>query len=85
MRSFHIQLPEKTYAELCAEAERSCRSATALARHAIEAWLGYRRKLARDQAIAAFAAEHAGTDLDLDRDLEAASIKCLLESEGEPD
>lgn len=31
----------------------------------------------RHQAIAAYAAEHAGSDVDLDSELEAASLECL--------
>ena len=32
---------------------------------------------ARHQAIAAYAAEHAGSEVDLDPELEAASLECL--------
>jgi len=46
---------------------------------AIQAWLRQRRKVARRQAIAAFAAESAGTPLDLDVELEAAAAEHLLE------
>jgi len=46
---------------------------------AIQAWLRQRRKVARCQAIAAFAAESAGTPLDLDVELEAAAAEHLLE------
>jgi hypothetical protein len=41
-------------------------------------WLRHRRKVARHQAIAAFAAENASTALDLDSEMEAASIDHLL-------
>jgi len=78
MRNFHLPLPDEVYRDLRAEAERSSRPATALARQAIELWLRHRRKVARHQAIAAFAAEHAGTPLDLDTELEAASIEHLI-------
>lgn len=83
MRNFHVPLPEDVYTELRAEAERSHHPATTLARQAIELWLRYRRRVARHHAIAAFAAEYAGTSLDLDRELEAASIEHLIEAEQE--
>jgi len=81
MRNFHIPLPEETYSDLRAEAARTRRPATTLARQAIELWLRQRRKAARHEAIAAFAAECAGTPFDLDLDLEAASIEHLMDSD----
>jgi hypothetical protein len=41
-------------------------------------WLKNRRKTAQHKAISALTAEHAGSPLDLDGDLEAASIEHLL-------
>jgi hypothetical protein len=63
MRNFHVPLPEETYARLRREAERCGQPATTVARAAIQVWLRQRRKLARHQAVAAFAAECAGTTL----------------------
>ena len=77
MRNFHLPLPDEVYRDLREEAQRSSRPATAVARQAIERWLQHRRKVARHEAIAAFASAHAGTPLDLDTDLEAASIDHL--------
>lgn len=42
------------------------------------------RKLARHELIAAFAAEHAGTALDLNPELEAASIEHLIATSESP-
>jgi predicted transcriptional regulator len=81
MRNFHLPLPDDLYRRLRGEAQRSRRPATAVARQAIELWLSYRRKAARHEAIAAFAAAHAGTGLDLDSALEAASIEHLVHGE----
>lgn len=78
MHNFHVPLSEDTYARLRQEAARCGRPATTLARAAIQAWLRQRRKVARRQAIAAFAAECAGTPLDLDAELEAAAAEDLL-------
>jgi hypothetical protein len=78
MRNFHLPLPEQTYAHLRAEAERAQVPATALAREAIDCWLRQQLRKTRHAQIAAFAAEMAGTALDLDRDLEAAGIERLI-------
>ena len=64
MKNFYLPLPEDVYANLRQEAERSKRPATAIARDAIEAWLHDCRKAARHQAIAEFARDCAGTELD---------------------
>ena len=78
MKNFHLPLPERTYAHLRAEAERAQAPATALAREAIELWLRQQLRKARHDRIAAYAAEMAGTDLDLDPDLEAVGIEHLI-------
>ena len=78
MRNFHVPLPDEVYRDLREEASRSMQPATALARQAIEQWLYHRRKAARHEAIASFATEHANTSLDLDADLEAASVEHLI-------
>jgi hypothetical protein len=77
MKNFHLPLPEQTYALLREEAERTQLPATTLAREAIDAWLRDQARKARHHAIAAYAAEMAGTDLDLDRELESAGIEHL--------
>lgn len=74
MKNLHVPLPETLYLELRAAADRTRQPATVLARQAIELWLRQNRRAARHQAIAAFAAEFAGTDVDLDPDLEGASV-----------
>lgn len=80
MKNFHLPLPEQTYAHLKAEAERTHVPATALAREAIDSWLRQQARQARHEGIAAYAAEMAGTDLDLDRDLESAGIEHIVET-----
>ncbi len=85
MRNFHLPLPDEVYRDLREEATRSSRPATALARQAIELWLHHRRRVARHEAIAAFAAEHAGSPLDLDTELEAASLEHLLATNKDKD
>jgi hypothetical protein len=77
MKNFHLPLPDQTYALLRVAAERTNLPATTLAREAIETWLRSEARKARHNAIAAFAAEMAGTDLDLDTELESAAAEHL--------
>lgn len=81
MKNFHLPLPDQVYDELRAEAQRTRIPATSMARHAIQTWLAARKKAARKQAIAAYAAEMAGTEFDLDPQLEAVSLDLLLKGE----
>ncbi len=78
MKNFHLPLPDQTYAGLRAEAERTGVPATALARDAVDLWLRQQYRKARHEAITAYAAEMAGTNLDLDVDLESAGIEHLV-------
>jgi len=77
MKRLHLSLPERTYSQLRAEAELSQVPATRLAREAIDLWLRCQARQARHDAIAAYAAEVAGSALDLDTELEAAGIEHL--------
>jgi len=78
MKNFHLPLPERTYAELRAEAARAHQPATTIAREAIAVWLRARKKVLRRKAIAVYAAETAGTEFDLDPLLESAAIEHLM-------
>lgn len=80
MKNFHLPLPERTYTQLRAEAERAQVPATTLAREAIDLWLRHQLRMARHDAIAAYAEEMAGTNLDLDPDLESAGIEHLVKT-----
>jgi predicted transcriptional regulator len=81
MKNFHLPLPDEVYESLKAEAERSRTPATSMARQAIQAWLTARKKAARTRGIRAYAAKTAGTEFDLDRSLERATLEVLLEGE----
>jgi hypothetical protein len=74
MSNFHLPLSPELHEMLRDEAERSGQPATTLAREALQSWLAQRRRERLHEEIAAWAAEHAGTDLDLDRDLERAGL-----------
>jgi predicted DNA-binding protein len=76
-RNLHVPLPESLHDRLRAAATRSGRPATALAREAIEAWVEEREREAVHEAIATYASEMAGTEADLDEDLERAGIEHL--------
>jgi hypothetical protein len=80
MKNFHLPLPDETYAHLRAEAERMQMPATTLAREAVDSWLRQQLRKARGDAIAAYAAQMAGTHLDLDADLESAGIEHLVKT-----
>jgi len=80
MKNFHLPLPDETYAGLRAEAERTGVPATILGREAVSWWLRQQYREARHEAIAAYAAETAGTHLDLDAELEAAGIEHLVKT-----
>ena len=84
MKNFHLPLPEETYTRLRAEAERTRVSATSLAREAIDLWLRQSMRRARHEGIAAYAAEMAGTNFDLDPDLEAAGLDHLVKTSKRP-
>ena len=73
-----MPLPDETYDHLRSEAERSKVPATALAREAIDFWLRQQLRKARHDAIAAYAAQTAGTGLDLDAELEAVGIEHVV-------
>jgi hypothetical protein len=78
MKNLHVPLPPALDTALRTEAARRKQPATALVRQAIEEWLRQQQKIALHQAIASYASEWAGTDVDLDEDLEHAGVEHLL-------
>jgi predicted transcriptional regulator len=77
MKNFHLPLSEEVYAALREQAAALSRPATVIAREAIEAWLRERHRASVREAIAEYAAKHAGTATDLDPALEAAALQLL--------
>jgi hypothetical protein len=77
MKNFNVPLPDQTYADLLADAERVHVPATRLAYEAINFWLSGQAVKVRHEAIVAYALEIAGTNLDLDPEPEAAGIDHL--------
>jgi predicted transcriptional regulator len=80
MKNFHLPLPEETYARLRVAAERMQIPATTAAREAVDSWLWQQFRKARQDAVEAYAAEMAGTHLDLDSDLESVAIEHLVKT-----
>jgi hypothetical protein len=77
VRNFHLPLPDDLHREIRAEAQRTGRPATALVRDAVEEWLAQRRKAALREELSAYAERWAGSAVDLDDVLEAASVEHL--------
>ncbi len=76
--NLHVLLPDAIYRRLSIEAQRSNRTATELAREAIDRWLTEQQRLLVHEAIAEYAWDTAGSTVDLDEPLEAAGIESLL-------
>lgn len=81
IQNFHLPLPDAVYQRLRREADRRRVPATALAKAAVEAWLDKAHKEALHAEIAEYARQQAGTNADLDKPLESASVE-LLNSSG---
>ncbi len=81
IHNFHVPLPRELYRRLRIEAARSGVPATELVRDAIRDALKNRQRAAIDAAIETYAHAMAGTEHDLDEDLEAAGIEHLLSDE----
>jgi hypothetical protein len=62
-------LPDQTYADLLADAERAHVPATWLAREAIDFWLSGQAGKVRHEAFVVYASEIAGTNLDPELDI----------------
>ena len=79
MKSLRIPLSDEAYAQLKAEAAKADLPASILAREAVDSWLKIQARKIRQEAIAAYAAEYAGTEFDLDPALEAAGVQFMLD------
>lgn len=77
LKKLNLPLPLEMHEALFAESRDLGIPATRLVRSLLEDWLGDRRRARRKEEIRRFAMEHAGTELDLDPDLEAASTEEL--------
>lgn len=73
-----VPLPDDLNEELRTEAARSGRPATEIARAAIRQFLHQRRRQALHDEITAYARRAAGTEADLDRDLEDSAVEDIV-------
>ena len=81
--NFYVPLPRTIYKKLREEAQRSRQPETVIARDAIDNWLKQRERETLHKQIAAYAKAHAGSEVDLDEELELASIEYLLKEEND--
>jgi predicted transcriptional regulator len=79
VKNFHLPLSEEVHEALRSEAARLKKPATVVAREAIEEWLRERRRSVVREAVAAYAAQQAGTTADLDPSLERAALELWRE------
>lgn len=75
LKNFHLPLPEDVYEALRHQASLLRKPATVVAREAIEVWLLERKRAVVRESIAAYAAQHAGSSVDLDPALEHAALE----------
>jgi hypothetical protein len=72
-KKLNLPLPESMHEALFAESREAGVPATRLVRSVLEEWLLERRRARRREEVRRFAQGHAGTELDLDPDLDAAA------------
>lgn len=74
-----VILPKALFQKLKAEAEIKQQATGALAGQVIESWLTEKdREMVTKAELAAFVEEYAGTEFDLDPELEAAGVEFML-------
>lgn len=79
MRTFHLPLPDDLHEALRREATADHRPATEVARDALTGWLQARHRKRVADEIRRFALAEAGSDLDIDAELERAGVDHLLD------
>jgi hypothetical protein len=72
-KKLNLPLPEEIHEALFAESREAGVPATRLVRSVLEEWLQERRRAKRRAEVRRFALAHAGTELDLDPELEVAA------------
>ena len=76
--NLHVPMPGELHNKLRQAAARLGKPATVVVREAIEIHLRSLQKQAIDLEISDWAREMSGTDYDLDKELETASVEFLL-------
>ncbi|MCU0724259.1 MAG: hypothetical protein MUE73_00495 [Planctomycetes bacterium] len=83
-RNLHVLLDDDLHRRLHGVAERKGEPATVLAREAIRRWVEDAERAALREEISAYAAAVAGTEMDLDADLETAATESLHDETESP-
>jgi len=76
-KKLNLPLPEEMHKALFAESRHAGIPATRLARSILQEWIEQRRTERRREEVRRFATTYAGSDLDLDPDLEGAAAEEL--------
>ncbi len=76
-KKLNLPLPSEMHEAILVEAKALGIPATRLIRSVLDAWLEDRRRTLRRAEIRRFATACAGTEFDLDQELEAAAIQDL--------
>jgi cytidylate kinase len=77
MKTLELSLPNELHERIRRLAKREAKPAQEILRSAISARLAIRERKQRARAIRVYALRMAGSDQDLDSDLEIATIDCL--------
>ena len=81
MMNLQLPLASDVFGLLQTEATQAGRPMISLASDVVTKWVRERHRQRVAHEIAEFAAAHAGSELDLDKDLEAATIEFLCKDE----
>jgi hypothetical protein len=79
IKKMNLPLPASLHEAIVSEARRQRIPATRLVRSVLKRWLAERRRAQRAEEIRRFAEAHAGSELDLDEELEAATLEVVSE------
>ena len=85
LKKLNLPLPLEMHEALFAESRELGVPATRLVRSLLENWLRERRRVRRREQVRRFATDCAGTELDLDPELEAVAVEELRRFYGEED
>lgn len=77
IKKLNLPLPREMHEAIFAESHEMGVPATRLVRSVLEDWLRERRQARRREEVRRFAMEHAGSELDLDPELEDAATEEL--------
>jgi len=77
LKNFHVPLPIELYELLKENAKDQSMPATKVVRRLIEHWIELRKRKKIQEEFSSFARKYAGSEYDLDEDLERMSLEVL--------